>query len=236
MQVPNQTLTVYANQTISPFCSATQSISFYEDLPQTPSIQGSLTVCANSTADYTVGLTSIQPGETFTWTVSPPEAGNIISPQGEPNCTVQWGAGAGNATVHATSNICGLTESDSFPVIIQNPSTPSITQSGLFCSGANQPNVTLTGASGYFSYDWTAPNGASSNSMVYTAVEAGMHELEVTDAYGCEATAYFEVHEWPGPTASISSPHPNPICLPTPQSTIDLFTLENPNWNTVGTV
>ena len=226
----NQTLTVYANQTISPFCSATQSISFYEDLPQTPSIQGSLTVCANSTADYTVGLTSIQPGETFTWTVSPPEAGNIISPQGEPNCTVQWGAGAVMATVHATSNVCGLTESDIISVAIQNPSTPSITQSGLFCSGGNQSNVTLTGTSGYISYNWTSPNGASSNSMVYTAVEAGMHELEVTDAYGCEANAYFEVHEWPGPTASISSPHPNAICLPAQPTTIDLFTLENPNW------
>ena len=228
----NQTITVYASQTTSPYCSASQSNSFSLDLPQTPSIQGSGTVCANSTSDYNVGLTNIQPGETFSWSISPPEAGNIITAHGAPNCTVQWGAGAGNATVHATSNICDLTESDSFTVVVHDASTPGITQAGLYCSGANPLNqpVTLTGASGFTSYEWTAPNGTSSNSIIYTVGQAGMHELEVTDAYGCEANAYFEVHEWPGPTASISSPQPNPICLPAPQTTIDLFTLENPNW------
>ncbi|MDD4847983.1 MAG: hypothetical protein PHR53_04365 [Bacteroidales bacterium] len=61
------------------------------------SITGDNDVCANSTQTYEVLGGA---GTTYTWTITPPESGTILSGQGSNKITVQWN-GNGNGTITA---------------------------------------------------------------------------------------------------------------------------------------
>jgi PKD repeat protein len=225
----NQQLTLYASQASSPYCSASTMISFSEDTPQVPIIGGSGDVCANTISDFFIDLPSILVGETFEWSITPAEAGSIISNQGSSLCSVQWNDFSGMASLHVVSSLCDFSESGQLPVNVSNLAPPVINQSGTLCINSSQP-LTLSTPQNYASYAWS-PAGPGSTSNSFVVNNPGLYQLSVTDANGCEATAYTEVNSVAGPTASITSPQSSALCIPSSSSVIELFTMNHTNWN-----
>jgi len=69
--------------------------------------------------------------------------------------------------------------------------------SPILCNGESNAaiDITITGGSPNFTFDWNGPNGYSSNSEDISALAAGSYTIEVTDENGCTADATFEITE-----------------------------------------
>jgi gliding motility-associated-like protein len=69
--------------------------------------------------------------------------------------------------------------------------------SPILCNGETNGaiDITITGGSPNFTFNWTGPNGFSSNSEDISALAAGSYTIEVTDQNGCTADATFEIIE-----------------------------------------
>ena len=128
-----------------------------------PVITGSATVCANSTASYT--LSSILGGRTYAWsvvggTISGSNTGNSIS--------VNWGAaGAGSVTCAETVTASSCVTTTAPYSVTKNPiPTASISGGTTVCLNAASPNVTFTGANGTAPYTFTYNIDGGSNLTV----------------------------------------------------------------------
>lgn len=64
----------------------------------------------------------------------------------------------------------------------------SSTEESTTGAGDASVNVTVSGGTAPYSYDWSGPNGFSSDDQNLTGVSAGDYEVTVTDANGCEIT------------------------------------------------
>jgi len=94
----------------------------------------------------------------------------------------------------------------------ENPSPmPQITGNAGFCEGNS---TTLSAPGGWASYSWS---GGTANTDLLVS-SAGLYELTVTDAFGCEGFAQINIVEWMNPTPSISGP--STIC-PGSTATLD---------------
>ncbi len=71
------------------------------------------------------------------------------------------------------------------------------TPTDVFCKGESTGSisVTVTGGSGSYSFNWTGPNGFTSNQQHPANLFAGTYTLNVTDTYGCGAIATLDVNE-----------------------------------------
>lgn len=64
----------------------------------------------------------------------------------------------------------------------------SSTEESATGAGDAAVNVTVSGGTAPYSFDWSGPNGFSSDDQNLTGVSAGAYEVTVTDANGCEIT------------------------------------------------
>ena len=225
------TLTVYAYRTTAPFCSATTTLDFEPDLPVVPVSLNGVGTCENQIANYTLTTSGTPDGETFTWTINPTTAGSVVGGQGTTAVDIQWNnQTTSSATIKVTSALCGLQEVNDFPLTIHPQPEPVISQTGHLCPGATVP-AELSTTMGYTSHAWTGPSGGSSATN-FTVSVAGEHSVTVTDANGCQGTAYYTAEDSPVPAAYITSPQPNLLCIPYP-NTVNLVTPTQAGWSHV---
>ncbi|MGB1072697.1 MAG: PKD domain-containing protein [Flavobacteriales bacterium] len=226
------TLTVYAYRATAPFCSATTTLDFEPDLPVAPVSLSGAGTCENQVASYTLTTSGTPDGETFTWTIDPTTAGSVVGGQGTTAVDIQWNdqTTTSGVTVKVTSSLCGLHEVNDFPLTIHPQPEPVISQTGHLCPDATVP-AQLSTASGYDAYAWTGPTGGSSATN-FTVAVAGEHSVTVTDANGCQGTAYFTVEDSPVPAAYITSPQPDVLCIPYPNA-VTLVTPTQTGWSHV---
>jgi PKD repeat protein len=207
----------------SPYCNsdtATQNI--YPVLsPAAPNISGLLIACANSTSN--LFTTTLYPaGTTYTWTLSPPNAGAIVSGQGTSSINIEWGNNAPqNVTVTLTVDVCGQTVQNSVTVSLNPAPLVTVTQIGILCPGGS---VQLQ-ASGGVSYLWST--GSTANPI--TVFTAGLYSVTAVDANGCTAHQPHTVTAVSGPVASISTADFLTYCLGS-SFTVNMCALGNPGY------
>ncbi|MFZ4797764.1 MAG: beta strand repeat-containing protein, partial [Bacteroidia bacterium] len=128
-----------------------------------PVITGSATVCANSTATYT--LSSILGGRTYAWSVI---GGTISGSNTGSSISVNWGAaGAGSVTCAETVTASSCVTTTSPYNVTKNPiPTATIGGGSTVCLNAASPNVTFTGANGTSPYTFTYNIDGGSNVTV----------------------------------------------------------------------
>jgi hypothetical protein len=94
--------------------STAKCLASVTTLPLTPAtVTGPGTACANQTG--LVYSVTGQPGATYTWVV--PAKATIVSGQGTPSITVNWGPGTGSVKVTA-SNACGVQATKTKSVVV----------------------------------------------------------------------------------------------------------------------
>lgn len=175
-------------------------------------IAGFDTVCAN----YSGAIYSISdPGDLFTWSISPSIAGSVVSGQGTNTVSIDWNNWTGNATITVIRSICGQTISSTKPVHVRFPPPPNITVPSTVCQGVA---ASMSSTTPGISYSWNFGDGSngsgSSTSHVFNTPGTFFVTLTITYGAGCLSTASISapitVH--PRPTVSISTPNPNIFC------------------------
>lgn len=96
---------------------------------------------------------------------------------------------SGDYTI-AVIDVNGCTTSSDFE--ISEPTALSIdgssTEESETGAGDATVSVTVSGGTAPYSYDWTGPNGFTSDDQNLSGVSAGAYDVTVTDANGCEIT------------------------------------------------
>ncbi|MFL5753898.1 MAG: PKD domain-containing protein [Bacteroidia bacterium] len=140
-------------------CGNGTAVSFtvvVNTLPATTPINGSPTVCPNST--NVIYSTNNTAGSTYNWTV--PAGAAIISGQGNNAVIVNWGTTAGTVSVTET-NACGVGTPVTYPVtFFPLPSTSPITGGNPSCANTNGVAYTVTNTPGS-TYNWSVTGGGT---------------------------------------------------------------------------
>jgi PKD repeat protein len=199
---------LYQSMNGSPFCN---SDTIYLNVASfgTPVITGDSVVCANETVTYSVPNIV---GETYNWTVTPANAGSVVSGQGTNQVTVQWNSYSGSASINIT--VCGNTTGE--PVLVNPEPLISVSAPASICPGGsavvstNYPSAT---------HQWKDDNNVVlSNLPTVTITQPGYYYVSVTDANGCTGDTIFNIASKPVPTASISTPDDQTICTQLPHN------------------
>ncbi|GGA88594.1 hypothetical protein GCM10008015_31460 [Flavobacterium palustre] len=88
---------------------------------------------------------------------------------------------------NANANCIGFS---SFTVTINPPPTCEITGEQTICAGASSK---FTATEGMSSYAWTGPGGFTASTQEITVSTAGVYEVTITDANGCQSTCSREL-------------------------------------------
>lgn len=220
----------YDKATVAPFCNSDTTLqNVYPFSPSGPiNLSGPSIVCANSTTNFF--STNVFPaGTTYSWVLSVPNSGTVVSGQGTPNIQIEWGNNAPQ-TVTLTFNvkICGINYLVTKNIQIRPVPTPTVLQANNFCQGSN---TTLSATGGVFTaYQWSGPSGYISITSPTTITLAGLYQVTVTDGFGCTALSQKIVQYVNGPIANISTGSPTTFCLGSPINTT-ICALGNPNYN-----
>jgi len=178
--------------------------------------------CVNSVQDYSVGPVQ-HPDAVYSWVLSTPSMGSVISPQDSTGISIQWNNISGSVTISVSVSLCGNTLTQSTSVFIYPAVQPVITSSGVLCNGGVQlcvSNVTVVTWSG----------GLTPTSSCTTVSAAGQYTVTTTDVNGCEAIGITQVSNSAVPIAQISAPVVT-ICTSNsdPNETRSIFALHSPN-------
>lgn len=175
----------------------------------TPALSGNPNVCDESTELYTATFFE---NVNYVWTVTPSNAGSIISGQGTSQAEVQWNS-PGNATLQV--EVCSQNANLNIQVNAL-PDPMPIHPDGL-CPGET---VVVTTSTAYASYSWRDEDGNQISSAPNPDLGPGYYEVVVTDAFGCEGNNSFFMDAYESPTITVSTPDDTGHCLPEPFPTI----------------
>ena len=201
-------------------------------VPATPTINGSNSVCQNTTANYWV--TSVT-GHAYFWTVT--GGGSIMTGQNTAIITVQWGpAGAGLVKVTDTIKSSGCFSSGTKNITINPPPTPvafSSTNIGNICDGKFQfttltPPLPATG----MTYKWNFGDPGSGAANNTSTLRNPIHrfnaygntnqnftvKLIVTSGAGCKDSVSNVVNVKQRPNPGLLYDPPFIQCNPTPEN------------------
>lgn len=163
------TLTVTESTSSNCTGSSSQFIINAQVVP-TPSVTGSLSVCANSTASYTANGMN---GSTYSWVITGGTINGSTTATGQNVSAVWGGAGAGSIRVtEATTNCSG--QSPLYTVTVNANPTPTISSStnGLNNVCANATHVYSTPNVSGNTYLWSVNGGTvSGNSTTSSSVQ-----------------------------------------------------------------
>jgi len=208
----------------SPFCvsdTAIQNVYPVTSIP-TPALNGAASACANSTGNNYFTTTLYPAGTTYTWSISPANAGAITTGQGSPNILIEWGNNAPQTVVVAlTVNACSQTAQDTIQVSLNPAPTITVTQLSSLCAGGSA-QLQASGASTYL---WST--GATTATISISL--NGLYQVTGTAANGCTALSQITVDYVSGPTASISTSDYLTYCLGN-AFTMSMCALTNPNY------
>lgn len=185
-------LSVDQSVEISPgiFCTSTSQVINVVPEPL-PSISGNNSVCADDVEIYVASGT----GNDFTWSISPSNAGTILSGQGSNSVSVQW-HGPGSGANLIVTNCAGST---TFGLVVSGPPSVYVSYSQLpvFCLGDNVTLILSTFYSGSYSYQWykngVAVSGATGSALalnIASITSAGTYNYHVVvSENGCPVTS-----------------------------------------------
>lgn len=159
-------------------CSATSAVfSVSQNTAPTVSIDGDNSFCSGSNTILTAN-TSGANITTYQWKRNGNNVGN--------NSNTFTATQAGNYTLEVTDvNGCSAT-SAVFSVSQNAAPTVSIVGNNVFCSGGNTVLTANTSGANISIYQWRRNgNNVGNNSNTFTANQAGIYTLEITDVNGC---------------------------------------------------
>ena len=204
-------LTLTQQMQTAPFCSSPPiSIMPVEKVLVDPIVILPGDSCKNILTNFSAGPPQ-HAHATYLWTISPAIGGSIASGQGTPNIQVQWNNAAIPVTVSVEVSLCENTLIKDFDLNLYAPIEPVITQIGIMCPGVD---ATLDAGPGFIDYLW---NNLDVTQSTLTSGE-GMYSVTTRDINNCEATAYYQASDVPGPPAYISSGQARLICIDTPHT------------------
>lgn len=162
------TYSVTATDALGCTSTASTTLGFFQQ--QTPVIAGPTAVCPDDVATLNV----VGPYQAYQWNTGETGASIMPPPPFSASVTV------------TDSNGCTGTASATLGVL--DPPQPVLSSLPYSCN--NQ--ITLDAAPG-FGYEWSGPNGFSSNLQQPNALASGTYLLTVTDANGCTGTGTISV-------------------------------------------
>ncbi|MDB5232769.1 MAG: hypothetical protein JWN76_3574, partial [Chitinophagaceae bacterium] len=164
-------------------------------------ITGTNVLCEG--ANLSLTATDAGTGAAYSWSGPNSFTSNASSAQIN---TVVAATHAGTYNLSVTKNGCTSTASSAISINMKPPAV--ISGSNTICEGGNL-SLTAQNAGAIASYNWTGPNGFSSNSTsavvnnVISATHAGVYNLTITNN-GCTSTASSTVTINTNPVAAIS--------------------------------
>jgi acetyl esterase/lipase len=165
--------------------------------PQTPPITGPESLCAGSSATYTVGPTSN--GSSYCWTVT----GGILLSQNGSSITVQWPdqPGTGTLSVVEVNSLGADGETRTFDVTVHPiPSLNLDTLATVSCyGGADGGLIALSTGMGAGTGFWW---GGGQTDALLDSLPAGIYTVTTTNTFGCWAADTAVLDE---PTALVLS-------------------------------
>lgn len=198
-------------QTSAQGCASTPVMLNIQQV-QAPTISGDNDVCMESTAQYSA---QVLPQLQYEWSISPSDAGTIISDPTAAQIEVLWHR-AGPATVEL--DICNQTST--YNVNVLALPTPTIVHPGSLCDNVNAQVQTSVAFAGYI---WRDQDGDVISNAATPSVGPGYYQVIVTDAFGCVGEETFQIDVLPAPSVRLSTPGVR--CLNIEQPT--LYTIGN---------
>ncbi len=228
--IPPYSVRAFRKSQTPPYCesdTATQNIYPVTSLP-VPALVSSSPVCANGNS--TVTTTTVYPaGTIYTWSISPNNAGSIISGQGTNTIQIEWGNNAPQPiTISLTVAACGQTQTNSTIVNLNAAPTPSVVQLNSLCQGGSAQINAIGGA--FTSVLWSGAGVVNPNVNPATITLDGLYQVTVTNVNGCTGISQINVQYVSGPTASISTADPLTYCIGSAFN-VNICALGNPNYS-----
>lgn len=177
-------------------------------------------VCVQSSSNNNINNWGSMPSNTKTVTINSRTYVSHSTRLTNNTISIPWTAPAtstGNVTFYAS----GLVANGNNQNTGDNVATASLTVSPASSGGCTAPsispqlthvdcydgstgaiNITTSGGTSPFSYDWTGPNSYSASSKNISGLKAGNYRLIVTANGGCKDTAYASITQ---PSAAITS-------------------------------
>lgn len=169
-------------------CGSGISRSLSVTVNQIP-IQPTVILGNDSVCKYTIEAYSVlnQPSVNFTWSVT---SGGALNPNSGSLVNITWATpGTQTVTVNA-SNSCGTPPAQTMTVVVSpTPNQPITPIQSTICLGTS---VTLTAHAG-ISYVWSNNLGTDSTITV-SPTEMTFYNVQITNEYGCTASASRTVH------------------------------------------
>lgn len=171
-----------------------------------PTVIGGYNVSCNGNNNGSINLTlnGGTPGFTYAWTGSGAYTSNQQNPAG---------LIAGSYSVLVTdANNCLISTNI---ILTQPPKLTSNVTSSVFngdfnisCNGLSNGTVSLiiNGGTAAYSYAWTGPSGFTSNVQNLFGLQAGVYNVAVTDANGCNTGIGITLKEPPAMSLGLNSP------------------------------
>jgi hypothetical protein len=162
-------------------------------------ISGPLTVCAGSSASFSVS--SVANATTYTWNV--PSGAVITSGQNSTSVNITFGSTTGNISV-TPGNSCGTSDSSSVTVTVNPNPVVNLGADTVQCGGTVLLNAQNTGSS----YLWNT----SATTQTVNVSASGTYSVVVTDANNCSGTDSVSViiHALPSVALSLN---PDFVCI-----------------------
>lgn len=139
----------------------------------------------------------------YTWSLSPANAGTLLSPQGGASMELVWHQ-TGPVSVQVAQ--CGSTSLSNGTV---SAATAPVVAAPTGLCPSNTTTLSATGAS---SYAWYDENQVLLSSTSDVIVGPGLYELIVTDALGCTAKTNVSIPAFEPPSVYISTPNLTTFC------------------------
>jgi PKD repeat protein len=219
----------YRKSQTPPHCSSdttTQNIYPTSTLP-VPALVSSSPVCANGNS--TITTSTVYPaGASYSWSISPSNAGSVTSGQGTNTAQIEWGNNAPQPiTISLTVTVCGQTKTSSTVVNLNAAPTPSVVQLSTLCKGGSAQINAIGGV--FSSVLWSGAGVVNPTANPATITADGLYQVTVTNTNGCTGLSQINIQYVSGPTASISSADYLTYCIGA-NINVTICALGNPNY------
>ncbi len=164
-------------------CTVTETFTPTEPTPLVVNASGVNSNCGQSDGSVSANASGGTTGYNFEWFDNAALTNSI-------------GTGANIGTLPAGTYYIQVTDannctaSTSVSIVDNNGGSITSTQTEVLCNGGTDGsiNVTVTGGTPNFTYNWTGPGAFTSNNEDLTGLAAGTYDVTVTDAVGCILT------------------------------------------------